>query len=135
MKKKCYVNFQAAEIARRSDKNYIKKSNTVILRTSAPKTIQNYPKKWIYGYTDGSVFKVTTHVSYSLWVLYPDGTSDELCDSCGAFCSNYEAEHTPEKQHFCIFLQPLPTPQQKYRTLLFLLTHYQLWNLLTVTNG
>jgi hypothetical protein len=37
-----------------------------------------------------SAFNATISVAYGVWIKYPDGTSDELYDACGSFCSNFE---------------------------------------------
>ncbi|GFS22630.1 ATP-binding cassette sub-family A member 1, partial [Elysia marginata] len=41
---------------------------------------------------DGSAFKGTINGGYGVRIQYPDKTKDELSESCGSYCSNYEAE-------------------------------------------
>ncbi|GFR99150.1 hypothetical protein ElyMa_006367600 [Elysia marginata] len=61
---------------------------------TAQKTLDTYPEHWIHVYTDGSAFKGTINGGYGVTVRiqYPDKTKEELSESCGSYCSNYEAE-------------------------------------------
>ncbi|GFS19554.1 hypothetical protein ElyMa_003292900 [Elysia marginata] len=56
------------------------------------KTLDTYPEHWIHVYTDGSVFNGTINGGYGVRIQYPDKTKEELSESCGSNCSNYEAE-------------------------------------------
>ena len=69
-----------------------KDTDPVDLLFSAQETIEQYPENWIHIYTDGSAFKGTVNAGYGSRIQYPDQTSEELFDSCGAQRSNYEAE-------------------------------------------
>ena len=62
--------------------NANKKSDPLILKTSALDTIDSYPKDWIHTYTDGSAFKATINAGYGATVNYPDGTKNEIFSSC-----------------------------------------------------
>ncbi|GFR60800.1 adenylosuccinate synthetase isozyme 1 [Elysia marginata] len=59
---------------------------------TAQKTLDTYPEHWIHVYTDGSAFKGTINGGYGVRIRYPDKTKEELSESCGSYCSNYEAE-------------------------------------------
>jgi len=74
----------------------IEKKNTdpIHIMIGAEKTIASYPEDIIQIYTDGSAFKGTLHAGYGVRIEYPDRSCDELCNPCGAICSNYEAEAT-----------------------------------------
>ena len=72
--------------------NANKKSDPLILKTSALDTIDSYPKDWIHTYTDGSAFKSTINTGYGATVNYPDDTKNDIFSPCGSFCSNYVAE-------------------------------------------
>ena len=50
--------------------NANKKSDPLILKTSALDTIDSYPKDWIHTYTDGSAFKATINAGYGATVNY-----------------------------------------------------------------
>ena len=69
-----------------------KDTDPVDLLFSAQETIEQYPENWIHIYTDGSAFKGTVNAGYGARIQYPDRTSEELFDSCGAQRSNFEAE-------------------------------------------
>ena len=69
-----------------------KKSDPNILKLGALETIDSYPNSWVHTYTDGSAFKATINAGYGAKIIYPTGKSEEIFDSCGAFCSNYVAE-------------------------------------------
>jgi len=69
-----------------------KDTDPVDLLFSAQETIEQYPENWIHIYTDGSAFKGTVNAGYGSRIQYPDQTSEELFDSCGAQRSNFEAE-------------------------------------------
>ena len=69
-----------------------KKSDPNILKLGALETIDSYPNSWVHTYTDGSAFKATINAGYGAKIIYPTGNSEEIFDSCGAFCSNYVAE-------------------------------------------
>ena len=59
---------------------------------TALSTIDKYPDEWIHIYTDGSASQGTTNAGYGSRIQFPDQTCEEHFDSCGKFCSNYEAE-------------------------------------------
>ena len=69
-----------------------KKSDPNTLKLASLETIDAYPKDWIKVYTDGSAFKATVNAGYGAVIYYPNGTTTEMYDSCGAFCSNFVAE-------------------------------------------
>ena len=69
-----------------------KNMNPSELKTITEKTIDQYPENWINVYTDGSAHKGTKNAGYGLIVKYPDKTFNEIYNSCGSSCSNYEAE-------------------------------------------
>ena len=71
-----------------------KKDESVFLLSIALETIDTYPKEWIHIYTDGSASQGTTNAGYGSLVQFPDGSRSDLHNSCGKFCSNYEAEAT-----------------------------------------
>ena len=62
------------------------------MKSTTEDTISTYPEDWIHVYTDGSAFKATTNAGWGAWICFPNGSSTELFDACGATCSNYEAE-------------------------------------------
>ena len=72
--------------------NATKKSDPNTLRTAALETIDSYPSDWIHAYTDGSAFKATVNAGSGAIITYPDQTTKEIFNPCGAFCSNYVAE-------------------------------------------
>ena len=59
---------------------------------TALETIGEYPTEWIHIYSDGSATEGTTNAGYGSFMQFPDGTFQELFDSCGKFSTNYEAE-------------------------------------------
>ena len=69
-----------------------KESDTLNLMNTALRTINKYPDEWIHIYTDGSASQGTTNAGCGSPLQFPDQTCEELFDSCGKFCSNYEAE-------------------------------------------
>ena len=69
-----------------------KKSDPNILKLGALETIDSYPKSWVHTYTDGSAFKATINAGYGARIKYPNDTTEDIFDSCGAYCSNYVAE-------------------------------------------
>ena len=69
-----------------------KESDTLNLMNTALSTIDKYPDEWIHIYTDGSASQGTTNAGYGSRIQFPDQTCEEHFDSCGKFCSNYEAE-------------------------------------------
>ncbi|GFR75152.1 reverse transcriptase-like protein [Elysia marginata] len=71
-----------------------KHGDPIDIMITAQKTLDTYPEHWIhvYMYTDGSVFKGTINGGYGVRIQYPDKTKEELSESCGPYCSNYEAE-------------------------------------------
>ena len=69
-----------------------KKSDPNVLKTTALETIDSYPKDWAHVYTDGSAFKATVNAGSGAIIYYPDKTTEEIMNPCGAFCSNYAAE-------------------------------------------
>ena len=75
-------------------KEALTKKNTdeTSLMLAASSVINDYPDEWIHIYTDGSATKGTTNAGYGSRIGFPDGSYTELFDSCGSFCSNYDAE-------------------------------------------
>ncbi|GFR70028.1 p53-induced protein with a death [Elysia marginata] len=69
-----------------------KHGNPIDIMITAQKTLDTYPEHWIHVYTDGSTFKGTINGGYGVRIQYPDKTKEELSESCGSYCSNYEAE-------------------------------------------
>ncbi|GFS24433.1 Gag-Pol polyprotein [Elysia marginata] len=57
---------------------------------TAQKTLDTYPEHWIHA--DGSAFKSTINGGYGVRIQYPEKTKEELSESCGSNCSNYEEE-------------------------------------------
>ena len=86
--------FQLPTIKQQLVENVKKKDETAFLRSIALETIDTYPKEWIHIYTDGSASQGTTNAGYGSLVLFPDGSTSNLYNSCGKFSSNYEAEAT-----------------------------------------
>ena len=75
------------------EKDITKRNTDIVqLMSTAQKTIDKYPDSFIHVYTDGSAFKGTMNAGYGSNIQYPDQTRDELFDSCGLNCSNFEAE-------------------------------------------
>ena len=70
----------------------LKHSDPVELMVAGLKTVQGYPGNWIQVYTDGSAFKGTMNDGYGMRMEYAETTSEGIVNSCGVFCSNYEAE-------------------------------------------
>ena len=68
-----YLPLKGATINTKLIGNCSKKSDPLILKTSALETIDSYPKDWIHTYTDGSAFKATINAGYGATVNYPDG--------------------------------------------------------------
>ena len=62
------------------------------LKLCAQETANSYSTSAIHAYTDGSAFKATINAGFGILLKYPDGSSSEDSDSCGNYCSNYEAE-------------------------------------------
>ena len=77
-------------LLKRQDIN--KNSDPHILKDAAEETIHTYPKEWIHVYTDGSAYKSTVSAGYGVLIKLPDDHKIKLYNSCGATCSNYEAE-------------------------------------------
>jgi ribonuclease HI len=69
-----------------------KQTPPTTLKIYTLETIDSYPTSAIHAYTDGSAFRATKFAGFGFYLKYPDGTSDERCDSCGNHCSNFEAE-------------------------------------------
>ena len=69
-----------------------KASDHVDLKLAAEKTIQSYPDEWTHVYTDGSAEEATRNAGWGIWIRNPEGTTEELFDSCGENSSNYDAE-------------------------------------------
>ena len=69
-----------------------KASDPVDLKLAAEKTIQSYPDEWTHVYTDGSAEEATRNAGWGIWIRNPEGTTEELFDSCGENSSNYDAE-------------------------------------------
>ncbi|GFR68164.1 ribonuclease H [Elysia marginata] len=69
-----------------------KHGDSIDIMITAQKTLDTYPEHWIHVYTDGSAFKGTINGGYGVRFQYPDKTKEELSESCGSYCSNYEAE-------------------------------------------
>ena len=53
------------------------------------KFILTYPPT----YTDGSAVKAVAKAGLGVWIMYPDGSSNQISEACGTICSNYEAEN------------------------------------------
>ena len=53
----------------------------------------SYSEDWIHTYTDGSAVKAVAKAGLGVWIVYPDGSTDEVSEACGEICSNYEAEN------------------------------------------
>ena len=73
-----YLPLKGATINTKLIGNCSKKSDPLILKTSALETIDSYPKDWIHTYTDGSAFKATINAGYGATVNYPDGSKNEI---------------------------------------------------------
>ena len=69
-----------------------KEADETSLMLTASATIQDYPDKWIHIYTDGSATKGTSNAGYGCRIEFPNGSCTELSNSCGIYCSNYDAE-------------------------------------------
>lgn len=89
-----HVRLKLPEVRTKLVDETSKQSDPVVLMSASLKTIDAYPDEWIHVYTDGSAFKATIKAGYGVYICYPDGSSEELFDACGEFCSNYEAEVT-----------------------------------------
>ena len=73
--------------------NVTKKSDIIELKKAAELTILEYPEDWTHSYTDGSAIKAVARAGLGVWIMYPDGSSDQVSEACGEICSNYEAEN------------------------------------------
>ena len=69
-----------------------KHSDEAQLNLYGNRTIMSYSDDSNKIYTDGSAFKGTINAGYGARIEYADNTYDEIYESCGAHCSNYEAE-------------------------------------------
>ncbi|GFS16776.1 ribonuclease H [Elysia marginata] len=69
-----------------------KHGDPIDIMITAQKTLDTYPEHWIHVYTDGSGFKGTINGGYGVRIQYQYKTKEELSESCGSYCSNYEAE-------------------------------------------
>ena len=88
-----YVQRHVPVIKQQLTENVSKRdSDPLNLMNTALKTIDKYPDEWIHIYTDGSASEGTANAGYGSRIQFPDQTWEELFDSCGTFCSNYEAE-------------------------------------------
>ena len=69
-----------------------KDTDQASLMLTASATINDYPDEWIQIYTDGSATKGTSNAGYGSRVEFPDGSCNEIFNSCGTHCSNFDAE-------------------------------------------
>ena len=69
-----------------------KNDDLINLKITGLKTIQSYPDDCIHVYTDGSAMKGTVNAGYGAKINYPEETTEEISNPCGALCSNFEAE-------------------------------------------
>ena len=69
-----------------------KNSDPAELNLYGNKTVMSYSDDLNKIFTDGSAFKGTINAGYGARIEYADNSCEEIYESCGAHCSNYEAE-------------------------------------------